>query len=127
MREVLMIGVAGALGAMSRYGLGVLSERWSTGSWPLGTLAANLLGCLALGVVMEAMELRDFVSREASLAITVGFLGAFTTFSTFSHETLRLFDRGEATVAVAYVAVSVFAGCALCYAGVRLSRAIWGA
>jgi CrcB protein len=96
------------------------------GSWPVGTLIANLLGCLALGVIMEVMELRDFVSREAGLAITVGFLGAFTTFSTFSHETVRLMERGEATIAVVYVAVSVFAGCALCYAGVRLSRAIWG-
>lgn len=125
MREFWMIGAAGALGAMSRYGLGQFADRLSSGPWPVGTLMVNLLGCLVLGLVMEGLQLGDAVSRDIGLAITVGFLGAFTTFSTFGHETIRLLERGQAGVAVAYVAVSVIAGCALCLLGVRLARVLW--
>ena len=125
MRELWMIGAAGALGAMSRYGLTQFAERFSAGNWPMGTLAANLLGCLLLGLIMEGLQLRDSVSREVGLAVTVGFLGAFTTFSTFGHETVRLFERGQGGVALTYVAVSVIAGCGLCFAGVRLARSLW--
>ena len=125
MRELWMIGAAGALGAMSRYGLGQFAERFSTGSWPVGTLAANLVGCLVLGLVMEGLQIRDAVSREVGLALTVGFLGAFTTFSTFGHETIELFERGQAGIALTYVVVSVVAGCGLCFVGVRLARSLW--
>ena len=127
MRELWMIGAAGAIGAMSRYGLGQFADKLSSGSWPLGTLVINLLGCLALGLVMEGLQLRDAVSREVGLAITVGFLGAFTTFSTFGHETIRLFERGQTGLGLAYVAISVVAGCGLCFGGVRLARTLWAA
>ena len=111
---------------MSRYGVGVMTARFDIGGWPVGTFAANLLGCLVLGVVMEALELREWVSREMGLAITVGFLGAFTTFSTFGHETVRLMERGQGLLAVAYVTASVLAGCALCFLGIKCARAFWG-
>lgn len=127
MRELWMIGAAGALGAMSRYGLGQFAERFATGSWPVGTLAANLVGCLLLGLVMEGLQIRDAVSREVGLALTVGFLGAFTTFSTFGHETIELFERGQAGTALTYVVGSVIAGCGLCFVGVRLARSLWAA
>jgi len=127
MRELWMIGAAGALGAMSRYGVTLFAERYSQSSWPVGTLVANLLGCLLLGLVMEGLQLRDAVSRELGLALTVGFLGAFTTFSTFGHETVRLFERGAGGLALAYVALSVIAGCGLCFAGVKLARTLWAA
>ena len=127
MRELWMIGAAGALGAMSRYGLSLFAERFSQSSWPIGTFAANLIGCLLLGLIMEGLQLRETVNRELGLALTVGFLGAFTTFSTFGHETVRLMERGSGGVAMAYVALSVLAGCGLCFAGVRLARTLWAA
>ena len=127
MRELWMIGVAGALGAMSRYGISLAAVRFGEDGWPTATFIANLLGCLLLGLLAEALQLREVVNRELGLALTVGFLGAFTTFSTFGLETVRLMERGEGALAMLYVGLSVVLGCALCFAGVRLARGLWGA
>ncbi len=125
MRELWMVGAAGALGAMSRFGLSRTAERLTSSGWPLGTLAVNLVGCLLLGLAIEGLQLRETFSREAGLALTVGFLGSFTTFSTFSHETVALLERGEVLIASGYVALSVVAGCGLCLVGMRVARALW--
>ena len=127
MRELWMIGAAGALGAMARYGLSSLVQSSPDGGWPTGTFVVNLLGCLLLGLVVEFLHLRDVVDRELGVALTVGFLGAFTTFSTFSLETVRLMERGESGVALLYVASSALVGCALCFAGMRISKTVWAA
>ena len=105
MRTIIGIAVAGALGALARYGLGSLVGRH--GEFPWSTLAVNLLGAILLGVVVGWFVRTLSVPMWAQTVIVVGFLGAFTTFSTFSLETMELWDRGRYLLVLGYVAASV--------------------
>lgn len=105
--DYLLIGLGGFLGANARYLVAQWVERiWGFG-FPYGTLLINVSGSLALGLLMGLCQQRlaDFVHHR--LFFAVGFLGAYTTFSTFSYETLRLVQEGQCTVAVIYILGSV--------------------
>lgn len=102
-----MIALAGALGTLARHGLsgwtyGILGERF-----PWGTLAVNVLGCLGIGLIMEIALGSDRIPREWRIALTVGFLGGFTTFSTFAYETVRALHDGDWRTAALNVASNV--------------------
>jgi fluoride exporter len=107
--QLLLIALGGGAGAVARYLLGGWVSGWAGGAYPWGTLVVNLLGCLSLGGLMRVVD--AFVSAsEIRALVGIGFLGAFTTFSTFSLEAVALIQRGEALKATAYVAVSVLFG-----------------
>ena len=118
MTELLCVGAGGALGAMGRYGLGLIP----LGSeLPLMTLLINFLGSVAIGAIVETSELAaGALSREAVLFLKVGLCGGFTTFSTFSLETLELIEGGQYAIAGAYALVSVV----LCVAGVLVGKVL---
>ena len=84
--QLLWIALAGAAGTLARYGLSAGVQRWTPDHLPYGTLAVNLLGCLLFGLALTLIRERGWVGHQASLAILVGFLGAFTTFSTYAFE-----------------------------------------
>lgn len=115
----LLVGAAGSLGAMSRYGVDLAVHRLVGREWPWGTLVVNLLGCFALGLLME-LALGQHLSRQAALFWTTGFLGAFTTFSTFSFQTVQLLERGSYWGAALNVVVSVGLGLVAAALGMRL-------
>lgn len=93
--KLIWIGAAGALGALARYGLGGLVQQRAPGSeFPWGTLVVNLAGCLAFGFLWAAAERRLPFTPEARLFVFIGFLGAFTTFSTFAYETGAMMQEG---------------------------------
>ena len=94
MSEIVFLAVAGALGALSRYGLSGLVQRLSGTGFPYGTLVVNVLGSLIIGFVMQVGLNTDIIPRTLRVTITVGFLGAFTTFSTFSYETVGYLQDG---------------------------------
>ena len=94
MLKILIVGLGGFLGAIARYGLQGLVHRYSTASFPTGTLVVNLLGCAAIGVFMCLAEERQFFSASTRLFLTVGFLSSFTTLSTVGYETFH-FLRGS--------------------------------
>jgi|GEM_PF-336642 len=112
------IAMAGALGALARWGLGRFFLRWPT--FPYGTLSANLIGCLMLGMVMELAERAQWMTGELRVVISVGFIGTLTTFSTWEFETLRMARRGEVLLAAGNFAANVFFGLLLIWAGGRL-------
>ena len=115
--KVALIAVAGAIGALSRYGVAT----WiGTRSFPWSTLAINLAGSLVLGFVAHRAITRGW-SDTMTLPITVGFLGAFTTFSTFSNETWTLLRTDQAGLAFAYIAASVIGGLLAAAAGYTLA------
>ncbi len=118
LRASLLVGVGGSLGALARFYVGVAAKRWLGEGWPFGTLIANLLGCLMLGL-MTGMAAQGEISASTRAALMVGFLGAFTTFSTFCLEATAL-SRGSAASSGLYVAVSVVGGVALVWLGHRL-------
>ena len=117
--KVLLVALAGAAGALARYGLGTLV---GPRDFPWATLGINLAGSFVLGFVVRVGALRGW-SDLLTIALGVGFLGAFTTFSTFSVETQSMLRDGRATAAGLYVAASLVGGVALAAVGYSLASA----
>jgi CrcB protein len=124
MERVLVIAIAGALGTVSRYGMQSLANDIAGRSTVPGTLAVNLLGSLLIGVLVGWGETRLGVSSVWRTAATVGFLGGFTTFSTFMFENVQKLEDGNLALVVAYITSSIILGLALCYAGLVAGRTI---
>jgi fluoride exporter len=124
MRTIVAIAVAGALGALARYGLdGVMSRRLPT-SFPWGTYIVNISGALVLGFVLTLMTERLTTEPWLRSALAIGFLGAYTTFSTLQYETYRLLEDGALGLAAANVLGSAVAGLVAVYLGVVAGRAL---
>ena len=92
--QLLYISIAGVLGTLSRYGLSGLTQRLTGAGFPYGTLLVNVLGSLAIGFIMQLGLSTDIIPRSLRIAATIGFMGAFTTFSTFSFETVSYLQDG---------------------------------
>lgn len=114
------VGLGGFVGALARSATSLVAESLAGNRFPLGTLAANLLGCLLMGLLKASFDRSGTVSPVVSLALLTGFLGAYTTFSTFSLDTVTLARVSGLRAAGVYVAISVGGGLALCLLGLRL-------
>lgn len=121
---VIAVAVAGALGALARYGLGGWIANRSTSAFPVETLAINVSGSFVLGFVFVLLTERFLPHPTLRTAVTVGFLGAYTTYSTFSFETFRLIEDGALGLAVGNVLASVAAGLLAVFLGVVAGRAL---
>jgi CrcB protein len=126
LRILLFIGLAGALGAVSRYVLSGWTYRVIGDQFPYGTLAVNILGCFLLGALQQIGEITDFLSQEARVVMAIGFLGALTTFSTFGYETFRLLEDGRMSAVLGNVAAQLFLGLLAVWAGMTLIRVLFG-
>jgi CrcB protein len=122
MRRVLLLAFAGALGSLARYGLGGLVQRAFDGGFPLGTLAVNVAGCLLFGVVWTLAEERLLISGETRLILLVGFMGAFTTFSSYAFETSAMLRDAEWSLAVANILAQNVLGIMSFFVGAALGR-----
>jgi CrcB protein len=109
----LWIFVAGGLGSLARYGVGLLSMRWVTVEFPYGTLAVNVIGCFLIAVVFQIST--TALTPTHRLILATGFLGGFTTYSSFNYDTLRFIAEGALGKAAVYFVVTTLA-CA--FAGV---------
>lgn len=117
----LYVALAGALGTLSRYGLGLLLARVPL-RFPLPTFAVNVLGAFAIGAAVEYLAGREGVSDGARVAVTVGFLGGFTTYSAFALETVTLLERRHVGAACAYVGLTLLVAGLACALGIGLVR-----
>jgi CrcB protein len=123
-RTLIAIAVAGALGALSRYGLGSLVSRRTSDAFPWGTFVVNISGAFILGLILTlATERWDF-APWLRLGLTTGFLGAYTTFSTLTFETYKLTADRAFGLAAANMLGSCAAGLCAVYLGVVLARTI---
>ncbi|MFD1251922.1 MULTISPECIES: fluoride efflux transporter CrcB [Devosia] len=123
MMAFALVGIGGAIGAMGRYGLSQLIGRLLPMSFPLATLLVNILGSLAMGVFVGLMaRLLPAWQAEARLFVAVGILGGFTTFSSFSLDTIVLMERGALIEAGLYVVLSVVVCLAGLYLGLLMTR-----
>lgn len=95
LKRLALIALAGAIGTLARYGVSGLVQEWSGARFPWGTLAVNVLGCLLFGVVVSAAEERQLIGSETRFIVLTGFMGAFTTFSTFAFETSAYLRESE--------------------------------
>ena len=118
-----LIGAGGFVGAIMRYLVqGWVHDLLRNPWFPYGTLAVNVIGCLLIGLLAGLVESRQLFGPEARGLLLVGLLGGFTTFPTFSYETIALLRDGEAISALANVALQVGLGLAAVGAGYSLSR-----
>jgi len=106
MNNLLMIAAGGALGAISRYGLSQLAINLFGKGFPFGTLIANFVGSLLMGLLFSLIE-TESLAPQVRIAVGVGFLGAFTTFSTFSLDTVLMIQSGEIQKALLNVLFNV--------------------
>jgi CrcB protein len=124
MLKWLLIAGGGGLGSVLRYAVQLGAARvWGT-SFPLGTLLVNVAGCLAMGILSAAFVNSSALRHELRLALTVGVLGGFTTFSSFGLETINLLQDRRPTHAMIYVVASCAVGLAAVWLGWRIGQAI---
>jgi CrcB protein len=119
MQSVFLVAFGGALGAVARYGTGIVAVRLGIGGFPWATLFVNVLGGLFMGA------LAGWLSEGAPalrLFLGVGVLGGFTTFSAFSIDVVRLIEMNQTSAALAYVAASVIVSVGACWLGLVLVR-----
>jgi fluoride exporter len=121
-RTVAGIAVAGALGALARYGLEGFVSRRAPSAFPWGTFLVNVTGAFLLGFVFTVLTEHLAVAPWLRSTVTIGFLGAYTTFSTLSFETYRLLEDGAYGLAAANAVGSLAAGLGAVYVGVVLGR-----
>jgi CrcB protein len=120
--RILLIAIFGAVGTLARYGLQGIVQVRAGGAFPYGTLLINLTGCFLLALIGQFTLNRMLISPDWRVAITVGFFGGYTTFSSFGWETAKMLEDGEWMRATTYVAASVFVGLFLSMAGIRLAN-----
>ncbi len=123
-RQLLAVAAGGAAGAVLRWLMAGAVQRFSGGVFPWGTFAVNALGSFLLGFLFVWLIERSTASELVRLALTVGMLGAFTTFSTYSLESIRLLQEGALGMAAANVFGQVVVCLLLTWLGIQLARAI---
>jgi fluoride exporter len=115
--NIAAVFVGGGLGAVARYGVGTLLAR---GSFPIATLAVNLVGSLCIGLIIGAFLLRDD-GAIWRLFLATGVMGGFTTFSAFALESVTLMQRGAFGSVFIYISLSVLGSCLACYIGLKVA------
>ena len=122
MSRLALICLGGAFGTGARYLLGGLVVRWMGPEFPYGTLLINVLGSFLIGVVQQAALTTHLIPETLRLVLAVGVMGGFTTYSSFSYETIRLFENGAWIAAVLYIVLTT----ALCLGGCVMGLALGG-
>jgi CrcB protein len=126
MFKVMLIAVGGGGGAVLRYVVSAWGQRITAGSFPIGTMIVNVSGCLAIGLIGALLGGPVLVREEYRVAILVGLLGGYTTFSSFGWETFMLLGDGQFARAVANVLLSTLLGLAAVWLGYRLGERWFG-
>ena len=124
MLKLTLIFLGSGLGGVLRFTIGSWVQKLGNPTFPLGTLVVNLTGCLLIGFLTTAFNGRLLIREEYRVALIVGVLGGFTTFSAFGIETFALLTEGRTASAAANVLLSVGAGLAGVWAGHRLAEAV---
>lgn len=126
MVRILLIGIAGALGTLTRYGVGVFAGRAFGHEFPYGTLIVNLVGCFLIAAVMRVATTTDLISPTLRLTLTTGFMGGLTTYSSFNLETTQFIQGRAWYAAMANVGATV-GGCFITgMLGFALARRVFG-
>lgn len=123
MNNILLIASGGALGALARFGIAKFIGKMIGGAFPWGTLTANFIGLFIIGILFEFFE-RSVLPQSMRYFLTIGFLGALTTFSTYGLESLLLMKNGQIRLALFNILLSNIGGLICAGVGMFLSRFI---
>ncbi len=124
LQKLLLIACAGGLGALARYGLSGVVQRAAGSDFPWGTTVVNVTGCLAFGLLWSWMGARLSIGGEVRAIVLVGFMGAFTTFSTFAFETAQLLHGAQWLAAAGNLAIQNVVGIAAMFLGLAIGRTL---
>ncbi len=121
MAKYILVAIGGGAGSLARYIAGTLIMSRAGGRFPMGTFIVNVTGCFAVGVIMTLLTDRLAAHPNWRYLLVIGFLGGYTTFSSFEYESFRAFREGSMTAAALNIAGSVAAGFAAVWLGVLLA------
>ena len=124
MYKIMMLALAGGMGTLARYGISSGIQKISGGSFPFGTLVVNMAGCLMFGAFWAFAEKRFHPGADITIIVLAGFLGAFTTFSSFMFDTGGLMREFGLARAAANIIIQNTTGIILLFAGLELGRRI---
>lgn len=122
LKMYLLAGFGGFVGTLLRYGIQKLSVFWGLISFPYGTFTVNLIGSLLIGIVYGLSERGNYLTPEVRIFLATGICGGFTTFSSFTLDTLTLMRQGQHAYAATYVIASVLLGLVATYLGFVFTR-----
>jgi CrcB protein len=122
--KLLLLAIAGSLGALARYGLSGVVQRWSGSAFPWGTMAANILGCFVFGILWALAVERMAMSPEVRVILLTGFLGSFTTFATFMSETYQLMAAAQYLAAMGNLLLTTLSGLGVFLLGLAVGRVV---
>lgn len=123
-QRFILIAVAGALGTTARYGLGDFVQKLAGGDWSWGTLFVNVVGCFLFGLVWTLADERVVIGEEARIVVLGGFMGAFTTFSTFIFDTGGFVQDGRWMLATGNILVQTTVGLVFLFLGIVAGRLV---
>jgi fluoride exporter len=123
---IVLVGLGGFVGSVLRYVFsGYVQQASNSIQFPYGTLAVNVVGCLVIGFLSQLAETRGFFTAETRGLVFVGVLGGFTTFSTFSNETLNFLRDGETSIALVNIGAQLVLGLGAVWLGRTIAYLIW--
>jgi len=126
MQQLLLVGAGGFIGAVLRYFVSGFVQDWSKSiDFPYGTMAVNVAGCLFIGMLSQLIDIQAGITAEMRLLVMVGLLGSFTTYSTFSNETLTLLKDQQLVLAFMNMGMHLLLGLAAVLVGRLAITAIW--
>ncbi|CAN5298134.1 fluoride efflux transporter CrcB [soil metagenome] len=122
MRDVILVFLGGGVGSVVRFSLSKWINTFHSHPFPWGTLVVNVVACFALGLIIGLADHKQIISPAARLFWTVGFCGGFSTFSTFSSETLTLLQGGLTATLILYISLSLIICVTATYGGLFLGE-----
>jgi len=122
LRTLLLIGLGGFLGSISRFLIALSVNRIFQSVLPIGTLVVNIVGCLFIGIIYSLAEQKNIMSPELRVFLGVGFCGGFTTYSSFAFEKFSLIKSGDFLMLSIYIGASVFLGLIAVYIGSQIHK-----
>lgn len=122
LKSILFVGLGGMAGSISRYVIGTQVDRFDLGSFPLGTLSVNLIGCFLIGLFYGALMKTEWFDQYWGLILITGFCGGFTTFSTFSMDNYNLIQQSEFFTFILYSLLSLALGLLALWGGLLLTK-----
>ncbi|MEK7286707.1 MAG: fluoride efflux transporter CrcB [Nitrospirota bacterium] len=121
MKQFILVGIGGGIGAMARYKIGsIFLHHVAHWKFPLGTFVINVLGCLIAGILASLFDRHVFFNADMRLFLFTGLLGGFTTFSAFGLETVYLIEQHEPFIAMMNIMMSVLVGCFALWLGMKI-------